>query len=167
MKYDLYDLSIKLLEQRGVKLDDIANLVIFSQKKYYPDITKEEAMFNIQRVLKKREVQNVIVTGIQLDILAEKKLLMSPLQEILEEDNPLYGVDEVIVLSICNLYGSIGFTNYGYIDKVKPLILSEIDKKIDGRCNVFLDDLVGAIAAAACSRLAHNRDANIKDKNSK
>lgn len=157
MKSDLYIKTVELLNKRGVKLEDIADLVIYSQKKYYPDLTLEEAMFNVERVLNKREVQNVIITGIELDILAEKKLLSSPLLELVQEDNPLYGVDEVMVLSICNIYGSIGFTNYGYLDKVKPLILGELDKKIPGRCNVFLDDLVGAIAAAACSRLAHNR----------
>lgn len=75
---------------------------------------------------------------------------------MLTKDNPLYGIDEIMVFSIVNLYGSIGFTNYGYLDKLKPGILEEIDKKVEGRCNVFLDDLVGAIAAAACSKLAHN-----------
>lgn len=157
MCYDLYDKVLILLKERGVKIEDIAELVIYSQKKYYPDLEMSEAIFNVKRVLGKREVQNVILTGIELDKLAEEKKLSSPLLELLEKDNPLYGVDEVMVLSICNIYGSIGFTNYGYLDKVKPLILGEIDKKVEGKCNVFLDDLVGAVAAAACSRLAHNR----------
>lgn len=157
MKYDLYDEAVSLLESRGVKIEDIAELVIYSQKKYYPDLTLEEACFNVKRVINKREVQNVIVTGVELDILAEKNMLSETLTNILMKDNPLYGVDEVMALSICNVYGSIGFTNYGYLDKKKPLILDKIDKKVKGRCNVFLDDLVGAIAAAACSRLAHNR----------
>lgn len=156
MKYELYDLTIELLKERGVKLEDIAELVLFSQKKYYPNLTKEEAINTVIRVLNKREVQNVIITGIELDKLAEKNMLSSPLQEILMKDNPLYGVDEVMVLSICNLYGSIGFTNYGYLDKMKPFILEKIDKKVKGKCNVFLDDLVAAVAAAACSKIAHN-----------
>lgn len=161
MKYDLYEISVNLLKERGVNIEDIADLVMFSQAKYFEDLTKEEAIFNVERVLRKREVQNVIITGIELDKLAEKNKLSSPLNDILNKDNPLYGVDEVMVLSICNLYGSIGFTNYGYLDKLKPLILEKIDKKVKGRCNVFLDDLVGAIAAAACSRLAHNRGYDI------
>lgn len=156
MKYELYDVTINLLKERGVELNDIADLVLFSQKKYYPNLTEDEALLNIQSVLKKREVQNVIITGIELDKLAEQKKLSSPLQEILMKDNPLYGVDEVMVLSICNLYGSIGFTNYGYLDKIKPLILKKIDEKVKGKCNVFLDDLVAAVAAAACSKIAHN-----------
>ena len=156
MKYELYDLTISLIEQRGVKIRDIAELVLISQKKYYKDLTIEEAEFNVERVLRKREVQNVIMTGIQLDKLAEEGKISSPLDKILMEDNPLYGVDEIMALSICNIYGSIGFTNYGYLDKLKPGILEKIDKKVEGKSNVFLDDLIGAVAAAACSRLAHN-----------
>ena len=63
------------------------------------------------------------MTGIQLDILAEKEALLEPLQEIVTSDEGLYGIDEIMALSIVNVYGSIGFTNYGYIDKVKPVSL--------------------------------------------
>ena len=74
---------------------------------------------SVDAVLTKREVHNAIITGVQLDILAEENKLLSPLQEILTEDEGLYGIDEIMALSIVNVYGSIGFTNYGYIDKVK------------------------------------------------
>ena len=104
---------------------------------------------------RKREVQNAIITGIQLDRLAEKKLLDEPLQSIVESDEGLYGVDEILAFSIVNVYGSIGFTNYGYIDKLKPGILKHLNDKSTGQCHTFLDDIVGAIAAAASSRLAH------------
>ena len=113
MKYDLYDYCIELLKERGVTIQDMADLVLFSQKKYYPELTIEDASYAIQRVLKKREVQNVIMTGIELDKMAEEKKLSAPFQKIMEKDNPLYGIDEVIVFSILNLYGAIGFTNYG------------------------------------------------------
>ena len=82
MKYELYDLTISLIEQRGVKIRDIAELVLISQKKYYKDLTIEEAEFNVERVLRKREVQNVIMTGIQLDKLAEEGKISSPLDKI-------------------------------------------------------------------------------------
>lgn len=54
------------------------------------------------------------------------------------------------------MYGSIGFTNYGYIDKVKPGILAKLNAHDGEKVHTFLDDLVGAIAAAAASRLAHS-----------
>lgn len=144
-----------LLKERGVNLEDIADLVYYLQKNYHESLKMEDCLENVDRVLSKREVQNAVVTGIELDILAEKKLLEEPLLSYLLNDEGLYGVDEIIALSIVNVYGSIGFTNYGYIDKQKPGILAKINEKKPGVCNTFLDDIVGAIAAAASSRLAH------------
>lgn len=143
------------LTQRGVTLDDIAELVYYLQSKYHEDLSMEVCRQNVDRVLTKREVQNAILTGIQLDVLAEQKKLDQPLQKTIETDESLYGVDEIIALSIVNVYGSIGFTNYGYIDKQKPGILKKLNDKSTGECHTFLDDIVGAIAAAASSRLAH------------
>ncbi|KUP05304.1 phosphatidylglycerophosphatase [Bacillus coahuilensis m2-6] len=145
------------LHERGVEISDIAELVLFLQKKYHPNLTLDECAQNVERVLTKREVQNTILTGIELDRLAEKKMLEEPLQSIVETDEGLYGVDEVLAFSIVNIYGSIGFTNFGYIDKEKPGILQKLNDKSSGECHTFLDDIVGAIAAAASSRLAHRR----------
>ncbi|ENH95938.1 phosphatidylglycerophosphatase A [Gracilibacillus halophilus YIM-C55.5] len=143
------------LVERGVQIEDIAELVYYLQSKYQENLTLEECFENVDSVLKKREVQNAIITGIQLDVFAEKNQLDQPLQEIIETDESLYGIDEVIALSIVNVYGSIGFTNYGYIDKQKPGILEKLNDKSSNDCHTFLDDIVGAIAAAASSRLAH------------
>jgi phosphatidylglycerophosphatase A len=143
------------LKERGVTVQDIANLVYYLQHKYHENLKIEDCIANVERVLSKREVQNAIITGIQLDMLAEKGLLEEPLQTIIKTDESLYGVDEILAFSIVNVYGSIGFTNYGYIDKQKPGILEHLNDKSTGECHTFLDDLVGAIAAAASSRLAH------------
>ncbi|WP_232735701.1 phosphatidylglycerophosphatase A family protein [Alteribacter populi] len=147
----------KWLHERGVKIEDVAELVYFLQVKYYPELTMDLCRSNVDRVLAKREVQNAILTGIQLDKLAEEGKLEAPLQGIIERDEGLYGVDEIVALSIVNVYGSIGFTNYGYIDKEKPGILKYLNDKKNG-CHTFLDDIVGAIAAAASSRLAHSQE---------
>ncbi|MFZ0443062.1 MAG: phosphatidylglycerophosphatase A [Bacillus sp. (in: firmicutes)] len=149
------------LVKRGVKLEDIADLVYFLQEKYHPNLQMDECLENVDRVLTKREVQNAVITGIQLDILAEKGQLEEPLQSIIGTDESLYGVDEILAFSIVNIYGSIGFTNYGYIDKLKPGILQYLNDKSTGKCHTFLDDIVGAIAAAASSRLAH-RSRNVE-----
>ena len=156
--------ALEALEERNVKLDEIADLVYFLQEKYHDDLSKDECLANVKKVLQKREVQNAILTGIQLDKLAEKNELDEPLQQIVEQDEGLYGIDEVIALSIVNVYGSIGFTNYGYIDKQKPGILKKLNDKSSGQVHTFLDDIVGAIAAAASSRLAHSlRDDELLD----
>ena len=152
---ELHERCLELLSERGVELEQIAELVYFLQERYVPGLTKEECLLNVNSVLKKREVQNAVITGIEMDKLAEEKKLHPLLNDVLSQDEPLYGVDEILALSIVNVYGSIGFTNYGYIDKVKPGILELLNDKSSGYCHTFLDDIVGAIAAAAASRVAH------------
>lgn len=155
-KKNYYDLVVKRLADRGVKLSDIEDLVYFLQKDYTHPLTHEKMADAIQNVLSKREVQNAILTGIQLDVLAEQKQLDEPLQSMMNKDESLYGVDEILTFSITNLYGSISFTNYGYVDRLKPGILKWLNDPSTGHINVFLDDLVGAVAAAAAARLAHD-----------
>lgn len=145
------------LYKRGVRIEDIAELVMLLQGDYIDDLDMETCVRSVERVLAKREVQNAVLTGIQLDLFAEKRMLASPLQEIIEYDEGLYGCDEILSLSITNVYGSIGMTNFGYIDKIKPGILQRLNSKEDGEIHTFLDDIVGAIAAAASSRIAHSR----------
>lgn len=60
------------LIERGVEIDDIAELVLFLQQKYHPGLELEICRQNVEHVLRKREVQNAVLTGIQLDVMAEK-----------------------------------------------------------------------------------------------
>jgi phosphatidylglycerophosphatase A len=48
-------------------------------------------------------------------------------------------------------------TNFGYVDKSKLGIIKKLDGlgKAPDVCHTFLDDIVGAIAAAAASSIAH------------
>lgn len=154
---ELHTMTIAMLERRGVVLKDIGELVMILQKKYYPDLTIEICIENVKAVLNKRETIHAILTGVALDEIAEKKGLPEPLQSIVESDEGLFGIDEIIPLSIVNLYGSIGLTNYGYLDKEKIGILKVLDEMKDGHVHTFLDDLVAAVAAAAASRIAHSR----------
>ena len=144
------------LARRGVTTTQIAQLVMVLQKDYFPGLTLEDCIRNVEAVLAKREVQNAVLTGIQLDMLAEEGKLLPPLQDMIRYDEGLYGCDEVLALSIVNVYGSIGMTNFGYIDKIKPGVLKKLNDKKDNEIHTFLDDIVGAIAAAASSRIAHN-----------
>ena len=155
----MYELTIERIESRGVTIKQIAELTHYLQGPY-DDLTIEFCIENVLAVLQKREVQNAVLTGIKLDELAEQNLLEGPLQDMVENDHSLYGIDEILAFSIINVYGSVAFTNYGYIDKVKPGILKEIDALGKGTnvCNTFLDDLIGAIAAASASRIAHRKN---------
>ena len=158
-KYSMKELSritVEMLERRGVTLEDIGTIVLHLQREYYPNLTLETCIENVQSVLSKREIVHAVLTGIALDELAEKKLLPEPLQSIVAADEGLYGIDEIIPLSIVNVYGTIGLTNYGYLDKVKVGIIRELDEQKNDDVNTFLDDLVAALAAATASRIAHS-----------
>lgn len=149
---------IELLESRGVTVNDIAECARFLQADYHVDLKMEELLESVMSVLSKREVQNAIMTGIELDVAAEKGLMADKdLEKILRRDEGLYGVDEVLAYGICNLYGSIALTNFGYIDKKKYGIIAKLNDegKDSGVVNTFIDDIVGAIAASAASRFAH------------
>lgn len=144
-----------LLLQRGVSVTDVAEIAFLLQSPYNSTLTLEQCEESVRAVLKKREVQYALYTGIALDELAEKKLLPEPLQAIMEKDEPLFGVDETLALGITNVYGMIGITSFGFLDKTKPMILQYLNNKVNG-IHVFLDDLVAGLAAAASARIAHN-----------
>lgn len=151
------DTVVRKLEDRGVTLDDIAEITFDLQGKYIPSLNLETCLEHVEKVVMKREVQNAVLTGIELDRLAEEGHIEEPLKSMLLEDHGLYGIDEVLALAIVNVYGSIGFTNFGYVDKIKPGVIKRIDAagKEEGKCHTFLDDIVGAIASAAASSVAH------------
>ena len=154
----MYDKCVALLSSRGVEIADIAECVMFLQQKHHPEVTVDQVIPNIDGILHKREVQHAILTGIALDVGAERhELFDEELCDILNQDYSLYGIDEVLAYGICNLYGSIALTNYGYIDREKPGIIGRLnDHENTTQCNCFLDDIVGAIAASAASKIAHH-----------
>jgi phosphatidylglycerophosphatase A len=149
-----YAIAEALLKSRGVTIEDIAEIVYKLQIVYHPQLTVEECLLSVRSVLNKREVQYTLYTGIALDQLAERKLLPQPLQAIMEADEPLYGVDETLAIGIINVYGMIGLTSFGYLDKEKIGIIDRLNSKKD-EIHVFLDDLVAGLAAAASARIAH------------
>jgi phosphatidylglycerophosphatase A len=162
---DYQDHCIELLKSRGVSLEDIADCARYLQSDYHLDLKKEELLDSVLKVLSKRETQYAIMTAVELDRLAEQNKMNDPeLQGLLMRDDPLFGVDEVLAYGICNTYGSIALTNFGYIDKKKYGVIDRLNKagKSSGICNTFVDDIVGAIAASAASRFAHrwNKDSN-------
>lgn len=152
---------LELLKERGVTIDEIAKIVYTLQVPYCPVLKMEECMESVERVLEKREVQYTVLTGLALDIMAEKELLVEPLLTIIKNDEPLYGVDETLAVAIAHIYGTIGYTSFGYLDKNKFGIIDKLDNH-GGRVNTFLDDIVAGIAAAASARIAHTREGSCR-----
>jgi phosphatidylglycerophosphatase A len=156
---------VDLLAKRGVTLEDIADCARFLQADYHVNLTADELLDSVNKVISKREVQFAIMTAVELDKMAEQgKMNDKELESVLMRDEALYGVDEVLAYGICNLYGSIALTNFGYIDKKKYGVIDKLnrDGKSSGVCNTFIDDIVGAIAASSASRFAHrwNKEAH-------
>lgn len=149
---------VRDLADRGVEIDAIADIVYQLQSPYYPDLQVDVCLDSVLHVLGKREVQHAVYTGIALDVLAEQKLLPEPLQSIMQEDEPLYGIDEILALSITNVYGSIAMTNFGYLDKTKLGVIGTLNNHAQ-QIHVFLDDLIASIAASAAARIAHHHQA--------
>jgi phosphatidylglycerophosphatase A len=150
----VHDQVMGLMASRGVSLRDIARIVYFLQRRRCPDLTVRRCEEAVAAVLRKREAQFAVLTGVALDQLAEEGRLPAPLQELVVRDDPLYGVDEVLALAITQMYGAMSATSFGFLDKRKPGVLRRLHAAPDG-VHTFLDDLVAAVAAAAAARLAH------------
>lgn len=147
--------TAEALKRRGVELIDIAKIVYEMQLPYNEGLTMENCIESVERVLKKRELQHAILVGIELDELCEQGKLSEPLQEIIQSDEGLFGVDETIALGAVFTYGSIAVTTFGHLDKNKIGIINKLDTKKGNGVNTFLDDLVASVAASAASRIAH------------
>ena len=121
-KYDsqeLYEHTVKRLQDFGVELIEIAKLVQELQGEYIKDLDLERCLESVESVIKKRESIHAILTGLALDDLANEGKLPEPIQSIIHDDEGLYGIDEILTLGIVNMYGTIGLTNFGYLDKKK------------------------------------------------
>jgi phosphatidylglycerophosphatase A len=145
------------LKSRGVKIEELAEVVYEMQIGYNPSLTLDVCFENVLAVLEKRELQHTILVGIELDLLAEQRKLSEPLQQLLEKDESLFGCDETIALGAAFSYGSIAITTFGHLDKEKIGVIKRYDTKAGkGEVHTFLDDLLCAIVAMAAARVAHN-----------
>lgn len=152
---DVKTAAVQRLQDRGVKLLDIAEIVYLMQSPYTPDLEMKTCLESVEGVLEKREIQHAILVGVELDVLAEKKQLSEPLQGHVESDEGLFGCDETLALGSVFGYGSIAVTTFGHLDKQKVGIVKQLDTKAGSHVHTFLDDIICSIAASASSRLAH------------
>lgn len=149
-----YTYVIAELNAKGVHLSDIAQITFDLQHKFLPEATIADYEAEVVNVMHKRELLNNAMVGLQLDKLATDGKLDEPLQSIVANDAGVFGVDETLASGIATLWGSIGITNYGYVDRTKPGIVGRLDNN-GNSVNTFIDDIVGAIAAAVAGKMAH------------
>lgn len=154
---EMQRLNTEKLLERGVKIEDIALIAYNQQKKYSKEVKMEDCIESVEKILSLRDTFHLLQLGAEIDRLAEEGMFKGPIQDILMQDLGVFGVDEIFGLDIARLYGAIGQTNFGDIDVNKPGIVAKLNE--DGKgdkpaCHTFLDDIVGAIAAAASTRTA-------------
>lgn len=53
--------TLGLLEERGVSVFDIAEIVYDLQLPYHPDLTIQQCAESVERVLQKREIQHALL----------------------------------------------------------------------------------------------------------
>lgn len=152
---DAYNFVIDGLANHNVYIEDIAQMAYNLQKQFFPALEISDVIDDAVNVLHKREVLNNAMVGLELDRLATAGLIKEPLRSIIMNDAGVFGVDEGLALNISNIYGTIGVTNYGYIDRDKTGFIQQLDESKDGESNTFIDDIVGAIVSAVCARSAH------------
>lgn len=159
---DLNSYVLQYLKEKKINITDLAKTVVDMQIDYIPQLTVEECEMAINQVLKKREVLYPIATGIQLDKLARAKKLDLPLQEAIQNDYGLYGVDETLAISMTHPYGTIATTTFGHLDKKKIGVAKRLDDEQrihhGKHVNTFLDDAISALIANASALIAHNED---------
>jgi phosphatidylglycerophosphatase A len=68
------------LVDRGVTIEDIAEIVYIMQAPYNVGIKKSACIDSVRAVLEKREVQHAILVGTEIDIMAEQGMLSEPLR---------------------------------------------------------------------------------------
>ncbi len=153
---EMQQINIKTLNDRGIQIDQIATIAYNQQSKYTKGIEFEDCVESVMKILSYRDIFHHIQLGAEIDRIAEEKLFKGPIQDILYHDLGLFGIDEVVGLDIAGMYGIIGKTNFGDVDVNKPGIVDELNEigKKEGKCHTFMDDIVGAIAAAASTRVA-------------
>lgn len=149
-----YEFVVQRLADRGVELTELAKIVYETQKDFEPDLTLAECRQLLIDTMHKRELLNNTMVALELDRLTEEGAVEEPLASIIKNDAGVFGVDETLALQIANIYGTIGATNFGYFDRVKSGIIAKFDRdKI--HVNTFIDDILAAIVAAVCGKLAH------------
>lgn len=149
----LYQFVRGELHKRGITSYSIGEIAYKMQHEYLPNLKIEDFAKELDEVLKKREVLNLLAFAFELDNLANKHKFSDPVQEIIENDAGFWQIDEILASSLAQLFGMIAVTNYGYLDKNKFGIAKELDQS--NNITVFSDDIVSALASAVIGRCGH------------
>jgi phosphatidylglycerophosphatase A len=154
---EMLEMNIKTLQERTVSVEEIAEIAYNQQKKWSDNISMRDCIDSVEKILSLRDVFHIVQLGAEIDRLADEKAFKGPILDVLLQDLGMFGIDELFGLELAGMYGTIGKTNFGDIDVNKPLAVDRLNgdgKTEHGMCHTFMDDIVGALAAAASTRVA-------------
>ncbi len=169
---EMLKMNVQTLKERDVSVAEIAEVAYQQQSKWSDTVSRKDCIDSVEKILSLRDTFHILQLGAEIDRLTEENKIKEPLREILHSDLGLFGIDELFGLELAGIYGTIGKTNFGDIDVNKPSVVEKLNtegKKSTQKCHTFLDDIVGAIAAAASTRVAQiaNEEEARKDPNYK
>ena len=101
---EMREINIRILQERGVTVDDIAQLAYSTQSKYLDNLTIDEMKASVLDVLGKRDQFHAILLAANVDVAAEQNLALMKLlhyrsQAIMEPlDKPI-----LVFLMLANL----------------------------------------------------------------
>lgn len=167
---EMLKMNIETLKERTVTVEEIAEVAFRQQSKWSKTISMSECVDSVEKILSLRDTFHILQLGAEIDRLTDEGLFKGPIQDVLSTDLGMFGIDELFGLELAGLYGTIGKTNFGDIDVNKPLVVDRLNgdgKHEGGMCHTFMDDIVGALAAAASTRVAQitNENEALKDPN--
>ncbi|HBP25461.1 MAG TPA: phosphatidylglycerophosphatase A [Acholeplasmatales bacterium] len=163
---EMFKLNRDRLLERGVSVEAIAEIAYRQQARYNSEISMKTCIESVEKILSYRDIFHIVQLSIEIDRMTEEGLFKGPIQDIMRADLGMFGVDEIFGLNIASMYGTIGQTNFGDIDVNKPGIVKKLNDEGKGvRCHTFLDDVVGALGAAASTRVAQivSEEESLKD----
>lgn len=167
---EMLKMNVETLKERTITVEEIAEVAFRQQSKWSKTISMKECIDSVEKILSLRDTFHILQLGAEIDRLTDEGMFKGPIQEILQTDLGMFGIDELFGLELAGLYGTIGKTNFGDIDVNKPLVVDRLNgegKQDGGMCHTFMDDIVGALAAAASTRVAQitNELEALKDPN--
>jgi phosphatidylglycerophosphatase A len=154
---EMLQMNTERLEERGVKIEEIAEVAYDQQSKWTDVISRQDCIDSVEKILSLRDTFHILQLGAEIDRLTETGEIKGPIRDVLNADLGLFGIDELFGLELAGIYGTIGKTNFGDIDVNKPAVIERLNTAGKGdqkECHTFMDDIVGAIAAAASTRVA-------------
>lgn len=165
---EMLQMNIETLKSRTVSVKEIAEVAFRQQSKWSKSISLQQCVDSVEKILSLRDTFHILQLGAEIDRLTDEGAFKGPIQDVLKTDLGMFGIDELFGLELAGMYGTIGKTNFGDIDVNKPLVVNRLNgdgKHEGGLCHTFLDDIVGAIAAAASTRVAQitNENEALKD----